>query len=46
MDRLKNEKYLLIACKNQKLFLSLQRERKSQVVPRCAEGWHGYRDSV
>ena len=26
-------------------FLSLQRERRSQVEPRCAERWHGCRDS-
>jgi len=24
-------------------FLSLQRERRNQVEPRCAERWHGYR---
>ena len=28
-----------------KMFLSLQRERRSQVEPRCAERWHGCRDS-
>jgi hypothetical protein len=28
---------------SQKKFLSLQRERRSQVEPRCAERWHGWR---
>ena len=27
----------------QKYFLSLQRERRNQVEPRCAERWHGCR---
>ena len=38
-------KKLLFICKLQIKFLSLQRERRSQVEPRCAERWHGCRDS-
>ena len=35
--------FLVKIWKYGKKFLSLQRERRSQVEPRCAERWHGCR---
>ena len=37
---LSRAKNLQKTCKYQQKFLSLQRERRNQVEPRCAERWH------